>query len=138
MTLNGIAAQLYDAYNRHDPSAVGRLYVADATHEDIAQGYTRTGAAAIAEGLGKFFGWFPDAHWEPGCQITDANGQIAVTYVLSASLQSAMGPLVARGQKIRLRGVHVLHVKDELIQRTEDYWDAGTFQRQIQSIETEE
>lgn len=133
MTLSGIAAKLYEAYNRQDADAAGRLYAADATHEDIAQGRPKNGATVIAEGLGKFFGWFPDAHWEPECQIGagDGDGPVSVPYLLSATLQSAMGPIAAQGQKITLRGIHVLHLKDGLIQRSEDYWDAGTFQRQL-------
>jgi ketosteroid isomerase-like protein len=42
-----------------------------------------------------------------------------------------MGPVASRGQKISLRGVHVLNLRDGLIQRSEDYWDAATFQRQL-------
>ena len=133
MTLSGLAAKLYDAYNRHEPDAVARLYAPDATHEDIAQGRPKIGAGAIADGLRTFLGWFPDAHWEPRSQIAgaDADGQVAVPYILSATLQSAMGPVAARGQRISLRGIHVLHMADGLIQRSEDYWDAGTFQRQL-------
>src|SRR5687768_16112643 len=99
MKLSGIAALFYDAYNRHDTGAVERLYAPDATHEDIAQGRPRTGASAIADGLGRFFGWFPDAHWQPLSFIADVDGKVAVTYLMSATLQSAMGPVAARGQK---------------------------------------
>lgn len=131
MTLSGVAERLYDAYNRHDPAAVAQLYSADASHEDIAQGRPRTGPEAIADGLRKFFDWFPDAHWEPHLQITDPDGRVAVTYLLTATLQTQMGPVLASGQKILLRGVHVLHQQGGLIRRSEDYWDATTFQRQL-------
>src|SRR5258708_37246893 len=109
MTISGRADRLYDAYNRHDSASVTQLYAADATHEDIAQGRPRTGPAAISDGLRKFFGWFPDARWEPHLQITDPDGSVAVTYLLTATLQAQMGPGPASGQKISLRGVHVLH-----------------------------
>jgi ketosteroid isomerase-like protein len=42
-----------------------------------------------------------------------------------------MGPVAPRGQKISLRGVHVLDLRDGLITRSEDYWDAASFQRQL-------
>lgn len=131
MKLNPIVATLYDAYNSHDVGAVERLYAADATHEDIASGQVKKGAGAIAEGLGKFFGWFPDAHWEPCSQIDDANGWVAITYRLSATLQKPMGPIPARNQKISLRGIHVLRFEGGLIRHSEDYWDGGTFTRQL-------
>jgi steroid delta-isomerase-like uncharacterized protein len=131
MKIASAAARLYDAYNRHDPAAVSRLYAADATHEDIAQGRPKTGPDEIAAGLAKFFGWFPDAHWEPQSQILGAGGREAATYLLTATLQAPMGPVAARGQEISLRGVHVLELRDGLIKRSEDYWDAASFQRQL-------
>ena len=131
MKIGGVAGRLYDAYNRHDPAAVARLYAADGTHEDIAQGGPKTGPDEIAAGLGKFLGWFPDAHWQPQAAILGADGREAVTYLLTATLQAPMGPVVPRGQKISLRGVHVLDQRDGLIRRSEDYWDAASFQRQL-------
>ena len=134
MTLSGVAERLYEAYNRHEPASVAQLYAADATHEDIAQGRPRTGPEAISDGLRKFFVWFPDARWEPHLQITDPDGRAAITYLLTATLQTQMGPVPASGQKISLRGVHVLQLQHGLIRRSEDYWDATTFQRQLNTI----
>jgi ketosteroid isomerase-like protein len=37
-------------------------------------------------------------------------------------------------QAISLRGVHMLQVRDGLIRRSEDYWDAATFQRQLNPV----
>ncbi|ODU18700.1 MAG: hypothetical protein ABS87_14550 [Sphingomonas sp. SCN 67-18] len=137
MIPGGISERLYAAYNGHDIDALERLYAADGTHEDVAQGRPKRGARAIAEGFGRFLGWFPDAHWEAQEEIVDLHGRIAIPYRLTASLQADMGPISARGQQIALRGVHILHVAGDHIQRSEDYWDASTFQRQINSIETE-
>lgn len=134
MTLSGVAERLYDAYNRHEPAAVAQLYAADATHEDVAQGRPRIGPGAISDGLRKFFGWFPDARWEPHFQITDSDGRVAVTYLLTATLQTQMGQVPGSGQKISLRGVNVLHQQGGLICRSEDYWDAATFQRQLNNV----
>lgn len=138
MTMTGLPARLYEAYNRHEPSAVARLYDAEATHEEIAQGNTRQGSEAIADGLRQFFTWFPDAQWEPRSQITDPDGAVAITYLLTATLQAPMGTLAAQGQRLSLRGVHVLHLDGDVIHRSEDYWDAATFQRQMNHTKTGE
>jgi aromatic ring hydroxylase len=111
MKLRGIADVLYGAYNRHDAAAVAELYDANGTHEDIALGHSKVGQTAIADGLQKFFGWFPDAHWAPHVQIADPFGSVTITYLLSATLQAQMGRTIARGQRISLRGAHVLHVR---------------------------
>ncbi len=138
MGLSDIPTRLYTAYNQHDPAAVARLYAAGATHEEIAQGNTRQGPEAIAEGLRRFFTWFPDARWEPRSQIIDPGGAVAVTYLLTATLQAPMGPFHPRGQQLSLRGAHVLHLGGNTIRRSEDYWDATTFQRQLNLTNTGE
>lgn len=131
MKLHGIADALYGAYNRHDAAAVAGLYDANGTHEDMAMGHPKVGQAAIVDGLQKFFGWFPDAHWTPQEQLEDPFGSVTITYLLAATLQAQMGRTIARGQRISLRGFHVLHVRGRLIHRSEDYWDAATFQKQL-------
>lgn len=124
---------LYQAYNSHRMADVAALYLADATHEDIAHGRPKVGAQAIVEGLQKFLGWFPDAQWKPVSIIAGTGEKAAVQYTLTGTLSAAMGPIVPRGQKISLRGLMVLTFDDERILRSEDYWDATTFQKQLNS-----
>lgn len=131
MTADGVIAQLYRAYNDHDAGAVAALYAADATHEDVAQGKPKHGRDEIASGLARFFDWFPDACWKPDRFAVGANGMAAVSYLLTGTLKSRLGPIAAQGQAISLRGVHMLDIRDGLIRRSEDYWDAATFQRQL-------
>jgi len=130
--------RLYAAYNRHDPAAVADLYSATGTHEDIADGRPRRGPEAIAAGLQRFFTWFPDAHWETEFQISDGSGRAAITYQLTATLQARMGNIVPCGQRIALRGVQVLQIDNGQIGKSADYWDAATFQRQINKTTVEE
>lgn len=134
MKLHGIAEALYDAYNRHDTRAVAALYDVKATHQDIPMGHSKSGSDIIAAGLEKFLGWFPDARWEPRLQISDPTGLLAVTYLLTATLGAPMGQIAARGQRISLRGAHVLQVHGGLIHSSEDYWDAATFQKQLNNV----
>lgn len=135
--MSELPRRLYTAYNDHDPSAVARLYAPNATHEDVASGRPRGGPEAIAAGLRLFFSWFPDAHWQPTLQIDDGRGRIAIPYRLTASLQAQMGSIAPRGQAISLRGVHVLEIEGGRIGKSFDYWDAATFQRQLNNITKE-
>lgn len=134
MILRGIAASLYEAYNRHDAAAVGQLYAADASHQDISQVNGHMGAQAIVAGLEKFFGWFADAHWAPELQLQGDDGEVAVSYLLTGTLGADMGPYPGCGQPISLRGVNVLRMSNGLICRSEDYWDADTFKRQLNTV----
>ena len=131
MSSASIDELLYSAYNNHDCDGVAKLYSENATHEDVAHGRAKHGRQAIADGLAKFFGWFPDARWQPAPSITDNNVTIAIPYVLSATLQTQMGHYRPQGQKISLRGIQVLFLLDGLIIRSDDYWDAATFQKQL-------
>jgi steroid delta-isomerase-like uncharacterized protein len=133
MTLDDLIARFYRAYNLHDVDAVAALYAADAVHEDVAQGKPKQGPGDIASGLSRFLGWFPDAQWTTAVAVVGRNGAAAVSYRLTATLQAQMGPHAPRRQPISLRGVHLLQVRDGLIRRSEDYWDAATFQRQLNS-----
>ncbi|MDK1376822.1 MULTISPECIES: ester cyclase [unclassified Sinorhizobium] len=126
-----IAEQLFAAYNDHQLDIVSQHYADDASHEDVAHGRPKIGAAAIADGLRKFLGWFPDAAWEVTSRIVGQGDEVAVAYTLTGTLKTQMGPVTPRGQRISLRGIQVLKITNGKIQRSEDYWDATTFHKQL-------
>lgn len=129
--MSDVAHELYAAYNNHDFAAAAALYSASGSHTDVAQGRTQIGPAKIAEGLRRFFEWFPDVEWAPQSFITDPRGEVAIPYSMTATLQAAMGPTLPRQQRVSLRGVHLIRLAGQQILSSEDYWDAATFQRQI-------
>lgn len=125
-----VLERLHSAYNRHDARAAVVLYTADGEHEDVAGGAPRRGREAIAEGLHRFLRSVPDAHWETIDIVAEGDREVA-RYVLTGTLRGDMGPFRATGQRIALRGVHVLDLEAGAIARCEDYWDAATFARQV-------
>lgn len=132
-----VLAALYEAYNRHDPHAAAALYSPEGTHEDVAIGRPSRGQEAIAEGLRRFFVAFPDARWTATDQLEE-NGRAFSRYVLTGTLQQDMGPFRAVGQRLELAGVHVLETSSGRIERSQDFWDGGTFQRQMNTTLTRE
>jgi steroid delta-isomerase-like uncharacterized protein len=125
-----VARALYSAYNERSASGAVELYDVDAVHSEVARGTRAEGQEAIRRGLEGFFTLFPDARWVPLDTIAD-RGSIAVPYRLTGTLQAPMGPVPARGQRLHLRGIHVLRTRGSLITASEDYWDATTFQAQM-------
>jgi enoyl-[acyl-carrier protein] reductase II len=123
---------LYDAYNRGDTAAVAAMYLSEATHTEIANGSSRVGGEEIARGLGGFLAAFPDAHWEPTARCVGADREM-ISYVLTGTLGSQLGPFQPEGQRLRLPGVHVLRLEDGLIAASEDYWDTSTFGKQMKN-----
>jgi steroid delta-isomerase-like uncharacterized protein len=121
---------LYEAYNAHLADDAGALYDDDGHHREVASGRVAQGRKAIVDGLDGFFKLFPDARWEPLQQIF-AESAAAVSYRLTGTLSAALGPIPACGQRLDLRGVHVLRVGATAISASEDYWDQATFRAQM-------
>jgi steroid delta-isomerase-like uncharacterized protein len=105
-------------------------YAEDGCHVEVAQGRFAEGREQIAAGLRSFVESFPDAHWAVERTIV-GDGEAAVTYLLTGTLQARLGPFASNGQKLEIRGVHVFAFDGDAIRRTEDYWDSGTFGRQM-------
>jgi steroid delta-isomerase-like uncharacterized protein len=120
---------LYDAYGRHDHRAIRALYRDDATHDEVSQLKTKQGAAEIAAGMQKLFGWLPDIRWEVKSMIVGGDGAIAVAYVMHGTAPLKSGATEAK--TISLRGIQLVEVEGGRIRHSEDYWDAATFQRQV-------
>nr|BAI53123.1 hypothetical protein [Arthrobacter sp. IF1] len=94
-----------------------------------------TGRDAVAAGLAHFFTAFPDAHWH-ALDDLETTDRAMGRYVLTATLQRDMGNLKAAGQRLELRGVHILETAQGLIQRSEDFWDSKTFHNQMNTMNT--
>jgi predicted ester cyclase len=125
-----LARALHAAYNAHDAGAAATLYAADGRHVEIATGGGKSGRVAIAAGLAGLLEAFPDAHWAASAFIASGD-LVAVPYLLTGTLQAPFGPFEPAGQRLELAGVHVVHARDGAIAVCDDYWDAGTFGRQL-------
>lgn len=132
MGLNPTASALFAAYNDHDLDAVASCYLGGATHVDVASGRPRTGARAIASGLGYLLAAFPDAAWHVESGIADGD-VTAVRYRLTGTLQGAFGEFDPRGQALDLPGVLWLELSAGAIARSVDFWDSGSFSTQMRT-----
>lgn len=125
-----VVLALYEAYNAHEADCAAALYAPAGTHVEVASGRSACGRAEIAFGLHGLLGAFPDAHWE--LELTIAQDEVvAAPYRLTGTLQTRLGPIQARGQRLDLRGIHVIHLEGGEITSSEDYWDAATFRSQM-------
>ena len=127
-----LAHELLHAYNAHDPQAAADLYAEAGRHSDVANGRPRIGRAAISSGLTGLLRAFPDAAWAVE-DVADGPGCAAVRYRLTGRLRSPLGPYRGFGQPLNLVGVLWVWVSAGEVTRTEDFWDAATFDRQMQS-----
>ena len=128
--LEELAGRFHAAYNEHAVQAAAALYAEHGRHVDVPQAHVATGVAAIRDGLARFLGWFPDAHWEPSRPIA-GDGVVTVAYRLSGTLQSRLGPFEPRGQRLDLAGVHVLVAPEGAIVESVDVWHRPTLEAQL-------
>lgn len=124
--------RLLAAYAARDAHAAATLYATDGSHREAATGQKRIGVHDIEAGLAHFMSCFPDAIWTTTHLIVEGN-TAAVAYVLTGTLSARLGPFSPNGQRLELEGVHLVEVGDGLIRATVDYWDTGTFARQMGS-----
>jgi steroid delta-isomerase-like uncharacterized protein len=124
--------RLYEAYHAGDAAAAAALYVPDGWHREVATSRTSRGRDAIRAGLTSFLAAFPDARWTVETRIAEG-GRTAVAYRLTGTLSGPLGGLTPRGQRLDLRGVHVITSDERRIVSVEDYWDAGTFGAQMRA-----
>jgi steroid delta-isomerase-like uncharacterized protein len=132
MGMTPAASALFAAYNDHDLNAVASCYLGNATHVDVASGRPRTGPRAIASGLGYLLAAFPDAAWQVESAVADGD-VAAVRYRLTGTLQGAFGEFDPRGQALDLAGVLWLELSAGAIARSIDFWDSGSFTRQMRT-----
>jgi steroid delta-isomerase-like uncharacterized protein len=125
--------QLYAAYHARDPLAAAAVYLHDGWHREVASGRESRGRQAIARALGEFLTAFPDAYWHVEHRIADVAHE-ALAYRLTGTLMAPLGRLQPRGQRLDLRGVHIIEIRDGAIACCEDYWDALSFQRQMAAV----
>jgi steroid delta-isomerase-like uncharacterized protein len=118
------------AYAARDAHAAAALYAVDGSHREVATGHARIGRQDIEDGLARFMRCFPDAIWTTKHLIVEGNAA-AVAYMLTGTLSAKLGPFEPDGQCLRLEGLHLLEVADGCIRSTVDYWDTGTFARQM-------
>jgi predicted ester cyclase len=123
-------AALYAAYNRQDAAAAASIYTESGTHLEVATGRINTGPVAVRVGLTGFFKAFPDAKWTP-MRIIAHGSSAAVSYLLTGTLTARIGPFEPCGQVLKLKGVHLFEFDGDKIAAAEDYWDSGTFGRQM-------
>ena len=101
-----------------DPASVLHLYTEDVVQEFPARGLTVTGKEAIAENYRKTFAAFEDVRLEPIDRFATENRVVDDMVVrfrlVGDTLPNAPVPV---GSDVRLRLVHIFHMRDGLIAR---------------------
>lgn len=133
--MNAIAVRLTQAFNSHDPAAVGRLYSAEQITLLPGLPQPVAGRAAKEEMIAGYFRAFPDLRLAIPLVICSGEyivceGTMAGTN--SGPLESSEGEMPATGRSITLPLAFILKVgSDGLIQEDHTYFDEASFLKQL-------
>lgn len=132
---NTIAARLTQAFNSHDPAAVGQLYSIDQITLLPGAPQPIVGREAKQDMLAGYFRALPDLKLEIPLVICSGDyivceGTLAGTN--TGPLESPEGEVPATGRRVLLPLVFVLKVgSDGLVHEDHTYFDEASFMRQL-------
>ena len=119
-----VARAYLGSFSSGDPHAIAAHVAPDFVNDHAsALGSSCVGREEYLRRLPQFLASFPGLRYEVGSVIVgkSGDGAVAVEYRMVATID---------GRPIDIRGVMVMNVRDGLITRRTDYWDALTYLRQ--------
>ena len=122
--------ELYAAWSLHEPHRIDAIFTDDAIYSDIAGGKNQQGKQEIKQLLRAAFDWAPDFRVTM-LSLTIGKDAAATEWLIEGIQAGPIGDLPASGNSFRLRGASILAFRDGKIFKVTDYYDMGTFLRQL-------
>ncbi len=120
------------AWNAHDIAGAAMFFDEQGDYFDSAFAGLQHGRTAIAENaIGVFMRGVPDLHWElRSAPIASAEG-IAYEWTLTGTNTGTWGGVRATGQKIQLKGVSFMRIRNGKIAYQATVYDSAALNRQL-------
>ena len=122
--------ELYAAWSLHEPRRIDAIFTDDATYSDMAGGKNQQGKQEIQQLLRAAFEWAPDFKVTV-LSLTIGKDAAATEWLIEGTQAGPVGDLPASGNSFRLRGASILAFRHGKIFKVTDYYDMGTFLRQL-------
>jgi steroid delta-isomerase-like uncharacterized protein len=121
-----------DAWNAHDIAGAAMFFDENGDYFDSAFAGLQHGRPAIAENaIGVFMRGLPDLKWEVRSDpIVGADG-IAFEWTLTGTNTGTWGGVRATGQKIQLKGMSFLRIRNGKIVYQSQVYDSAALNRQL-------
>lgn len=120
------------ALNAHDIDRAGNFLAEDVEYFDASfAGLQHGREAAISRGIGVFLRGVPDLHWEMrSAPIHSADG-VAFEWTFTGTNTGTWGGVPASNQKINLKGIAFIRIRNGKISHQAMYYDSGALNRQL-------
>ncbi len=124
-------ANLFVAWNSHDPDKVAASFTEDAVYEDVAEGHINHGRKEVRNWAEGAFAVVGDFQYKV-VSSSSHNGQGVAEWVLIGTDKG----LFKTDKKFTVRGVSVFEVRRGKISRYTEFYDVATIMRQVGVLPT--
>jgi steroid delta-isomerase-like uncharacterized protein len=120
------------AYNAHDIDGAAALLHEDVLYFDASYADSQRGRqAAVDNFLSVYIRAMPDLEWELRSEPIASGDGIAYEWTLTGTNTGTWMGIPAKNQRVNLKGMSFVRVKDGLIVYKADYYDSGTLGKQL-------
>jgi steroid delta-isomerase-like uncharacterized protein len=123
--------QRWAAYwSSHDMDRLLSIFTDDCVYEDVTLGVVNHGKAELAPFARGFFTAFPDLYVEIRSRFNSGD-RAAVEWSMSGTHEGDLMGTPPTQNFFLLRGASAFELQGDKIRRCSDYWDIGTFTKQL-------
>lgn len=115
----------YAAISSHDFEQLRPLLAPDVRYEDVPTGTVSEGIAAVEGFFQRTWSAFPDMRMVAG-QAVEHGDAVAAEWTATGTHTGDFPGLPATGNAFRIRGVAMITLQGNRVQRVADYWDLAT------------
>lgn len=128
----GVVQGYLEAWNAHDAARAAMYFDENGEYFDAAFGGMQRGRAAIAENaIGAFLRGVPDLRWEVRSPPIVGPDGVAFEWTLTGTHTGTWGGVRATNQKIQLKGLSFVRVRDGRITYQSQVYDSAALNRQL-------
>jgi steroid delta-isomerase-like uncharacterized protein len=127
-----VIEQYLAALNAHDIDGAGAMLHDQVLYFDATYGDSQRGRAAAVDNLvSPFVRAMPDLEWELRSEPIVAGDGVAYEWTLTGTNTGTFMGIPASNQKVHLKGMSFVRIKDGKIVYKADYYDAATLNKQL-------
>jgi steroid delta-isomerase-like uncharacterized protein len=125
-----LTADLFAAWNAHDPERMVALYAPDYEEVDVAQAATQVGRDGVRRTMTGYLRAFPDLQLALDDLVVEDN-RVAVAWTLRGTHRGALMNIPPSGRMVSVRGTSILTVEEGRFRRALRIWDVAGLLRAI-------
>jgi steroid delta-isomerase-like uncharacterized protein len=120
------------AWNEHDIDRTGGFLADDVQYFDSSFGGMQHGRqAAVEQGISVFMRGVPDLRWEIRSEPIVSSDGVAYEWTFTGTHTGTWGTIRATNQKINLKGMSFVRIKDGKIAYQAVFYDSAALNRQL-------